>query len=156
MRILLSVDVVRAPLTGIGRYVYELARHLGAEPGVEAVHLHDAAQGLMSFDALTQRANTAPASTTSPGRLRRGAPGGAYPAWPARPASGAVAGASLAPRPRSDRPRPGVRVAAGQVQKGGDDRRPVGAALPAISADSACQGRRSRYPARPAPCRSTA
>lgn len=70
MRILLSVDVVRAPLTGIGRYVYELARHLGAEPGVEAVHLHDAAQGLMSFDALTQRANTAPASTTSPGRLR--------------------------------------------------------------------------------------
>jgi len=32
MRILLSVDVVRAPLTGIGRYVYELARHLGAEP----------------------------------------------------------------------------------------------------------------------------
>lgn len=62
MKILLSVDTVRAPLTGIGRYVYELARHLPLEPDVEAVYLYDTVRGLLCYDTLTQLAERAPAS----------------------------------------------------------------------------------------------
>ena len=31
MKVILSIDAVRFPLTGIGRYTYELARHLPDE-----------------------------------------------------------------------------------------------------------------------------
>ncbi|WP_296265284.1 glycosyltransferase family 4 protein [Pseudomonas sp. UBA6562] len=35
MKVVLSVDLVRFPLTGIGRYTYELARHLEASPAID-------------------------------------------------------------------------------------------------------------------------
>ena len=35
MKVILSIDPVRFPLTGIGRYTYELARHLGDIPEIE-------------------------------------------------------------------------------------------------------------------------
>lgn len=38
MKVVLSVDLVRFPLTGIGRYTYELARHLAASPEITDLH----------------------------------------------------------------------------------------------------------------------
>lgn len=70
MKVLLSVDTVRPPLTGVGRYVYELARRLPAEPDVELAYFHDAVQGLLSPNALTRRANGPPASTAQQQRHR--------------------------------------------------------------------------------------
>lgn len=70
MNVLLSVDTVRAPLTGIGRYVYELARRLPLEPTVETVYLHDTVRGILSFDTLTQLAERAPASAAARQRRR--------------------------------------------------------------------------------------
>lgn len=35
MKLVLSIDPVKYPLTGIGRYTYELARHLGLHPDIE-------------------------------------------------------------------------------------------------------------------------
>ena len=59
MNVLLSVDTVRAPLTGPGRYAYELARHLPAQAGIEAMYYHDALEGLLSAQALERRAEGA-------------------------------------------------------------------------------------------------
>ena len=39
MKVILSIEPVRFPLTGIGRYTYELARHLQASDTVEELHL---------------------------------------------------------------------------------------------------------------------
>ncbi|MDO7910185.1 glycosyltransferase family 1 protein [Pseudomonas sp. 22-AL-CL-001] len=38
MKVVLSVDAVRFPLTGIGRYTYELARHLERSPDITELH----------------------------------------------------------------------------------------------------------------------
>jgi alpha-1,3-rhamnosyl/mannosyltransferase len=37
MKVILATDAVKTPLTGIGRYVYELATHLGQLPSVESL-----------------------------------------------------------------------------------------------------------------------
>ena len=58
MKALLLVDMVRAPLTGIGRYVYELASHLPHVAAVERVYYYDWADGFMSPLALRTRAMT--------------------------------------------------------------------------------------------------
>ncbi|MFC6476010.1 hypothetical protein ACFQDN_04495 [Pseudomonas asuensis] len=39
MKVILSVEPVRYPLTGIGRYTYELARHLQANAAIEDLKL---------------------------------------------------------------------------------------------------------------------
>lgn len=70
MKVLLSVDTVRAPLTGIGRYVYELARRLPAEPNVSRVYRHDTVAGLLSPATLQQRANRLDASVIQKQRHR--------------------------------------------------------------------------------------
>ena len=58
MKALLSVDMVRAPMTGIGRYVYELAERLPHVAAVEQVYYYDWADGFMSPRALRSRAMT--------------------------------------------------------------------------------------------------
>lgn len=70
MKVLLSVDTVRAPLTGIGRYVYELARHLPGEPNVSRVYQHDTVAGLLSPAALNRRADRQDASVIRKQRHR--------------------------------------------------------------------------------------
>jgi glycosyltransferase involved in cell wall biosynthesis len=39
MKVILSVDAIRYPLTGTGRYTYELARHLGPQDGIDRLRL---------------------------------------------------------------------------------------------------------------------
>lgn len=56
MKALLLVDMVRAPMTGIGRYVYELAGHLPHVAAVEQVYYYDWVDGFMSPLALRTRA----------------------------------------------------------------------------------------------------
>lgn len=58
MKALLLVDMVRAPMTGIGRYVYELAQRLPHVAVVEQVYYYDWADGFMSPRALRSRALT--------------------------------------------------------------------------------------------------
>lgn len=38
MKVVLSIDPIRFPLTGIGRYTYELARQLKQQPLIEQLH----------------------------------------------------------------------------------------------------------------------
>ncbi|WP_448509614.1 glycosyltransferase family 4 protein [Immundisolibacter sp.] len=64
MNVLLLVDMVRAPLTGIGRYVYELAGHLPRVAAVERACYYDWADGFVSPLALRARAMTTPLSAT--------------------------------------------------------------------------------------------
>ncbi len=42
MKVILNVDAITAPLTGIGRYALELARGLGVHPDIEALRLYSA------------------------------------------------------------------------------------------------------------------
>ena len=58
MKALLLVDMVRAPMTGIGRYVYELAQRLPHVAAVEQVYYYDWADGFLSPQALRSRAMT--------------------------------------------------------------------------------------------------
>lgn len=49
MKIILSVDSIKYPLTGIGRYVFELAAHLAQEPSVDALKLLQSARFVESI-----------------------------------------------------------------------------------------------------------
>lgn len=72
MKVLLMVDTVRPPLTGVGRYAYELAQHLADDPGVDDLLLYDWTSGLMSIDSLDERiAGRPPAALAS--NVRRAA-----------------------------------------------------------------------------------
>lgn len=70
MRVLLSVDTVRMPLTGIGRYVYELAARLTRDENIDAIYFHDWIEGLMTEEALLRRIEGEPASSIARNRTR--------------------------------------------------------------------------------------
>lgn len=56
MNVLLLVDSVRPPMTGIGRYVYELGRRLPQIKGVEQTFYYDLADGVVEPHELDARA----------------------------------------------------------------------------------------------------
>ncbi len=62
VKVILSVDPIRFPLTGIGRYTYELARGLQASPSVNVTFL----QGYRLHQQLPQAEAQAPASRLLP------------------------------------------------------------------------------------------
>lgn len=63
MKVILSVEPIRYPLTGIGRYTLELARHLKALPEIEALRYF---AGTDFVPALPQASEAAPSLRSSP------------------------------------------------------------------------------------------
>lgn len=68
MKVILSIDPVRFPLTGIGRYTFELARHLKKLPQIERLRFFSGHRFVDDLPEATQ-AGTPPLS--SPNSLRR-------------------------------------------------------------------------------------
>lgn len=54
MKIILSVEPIRYPLTGIGRYTLEIAQHLARHPDIEAMRYFSAGQFLEALPSAAQ------------------------------------------------------------------------------------------------------
>lgn len=68
MKVILSIDPVRFPLTGIGRYTFELARHLKELPQIEQLHFFSGHRFVEDLPEATQAGTP---SLSSPNSLRR-------------------------------------------------------------------------------------
>lgn len=68
MKVILSIDPVRFPLTGIGRYTFELARHLKSLPQIEELRYFS---GVRFADGLPQPEQVAKYSRLLPNNIRQ-------------------------------------------------------------------------------------
>lgn len=65
MKVILSIDPVRFPLTGIGRYTLELAQQLRKMPQVEQLHFFSGHGLVQDLPELTQPAKSSPSMSAS-------------------------------------------------------------------------------------------
>jgi len=56
MKVILSIDAVRFPLTGIGRYTYELARHLQGSSEITDLRFFTGKKFLPELPQVTEEA----------------------------------------------------------------------------------------------------
>lgn len=68
MKIILSIDAIRFPLTGIGRYVFELARHLQQSPEIAQLQFMS---GHRLVEALPEAASLSSTDSVRNSRIRK-------------------------------------------------------------------------------------